>query len=149
LIATLALFRDKREESMIEKSHLAKNEFYREKFLAAIDDDLDTPTALTVMGEINKSNLRPAEKYDLVVELDRILGLNLPVQVEKYLERNRTEEALAPEGEAELVLQMREDARANKDYARADYLRERLEGLGYKIIDTKQGAKIKKINAGN
>ena len=144
LLQNLVLFSQEAEDSMVMREHLAKAQVFREKFLAAVDDDLNVPKALAVISEIFKMNLGKKERYDLVIDLDDILGLDLRRQTELYRQRTQLEVVLNEDGEAQRLLTERETARANKDYARADYLRSRLEDLGYKILDTKDGAKVQK-----
>jgi cysteinyl-tRNA synthetase len=54
-----------------------KIEGFRNKFLSAINDDLNTSKALSVVFEVLKSNIPSEDKYDLVISFDEILGLKL------------------------------------------------------------------------
>ena len=56
-------------------SEEAKN--YRQKFVDAISDDVQTPKAVAVLWEIVKSNIPAEEKLNLILEIDEVLGLNL------------------------------------------------------------------------
>ncbi len=102
---------------------------YQRRFRAAIDDDLDTPKALTVLGELESDEtLPPADRFRAVAGFDRILGLDLA---------NAAGEVL-PDGAEELIAR-RERARAERDWAAADRLREQLAGLGVEVVDTRSG----------
>jgi len=102
---------------------------YQRRFRAAIDDDLDTPKALTVLGELESDEtLPPAARFRAVAGFDRILGLDLA---------NAAGEVL-PDGAGELIAR-RERARAERDWAAADRLRDQLAGLGVEVVDTRSG----------
>ena len=144
LLANLILFDSEKEYSMATEDHMDKAEAYRLKFLTAINDDLDTPRALAIINEIFKSNLGRRERYDLVIELDNVLGLDLRRQAQLQKQKTQLEVTLQPDGEAQRLLAERETARANRDFARADYLRQRIESMGYQVIDSPDGARVKK-----
>ncbi|HSM90912.1 MAG TPA: cysteine--tRNA ligase, partial [Desulfobacterales bacterium] len=50
---------------------------HREKFLEAVNDDLNMPRALAVVQEMLKSDIPPSEKHGTILEFDRVLGLGL------------------------------------------------------------------------
>ena len=107
----------------------------RENFHTAINDDLDLPTALVITREIARtSKIAPAERYRLLLDFDRVLGLRLD-QVEARAPRVISEEAL------ELVRQ-RDAARAARDWKRSDQLREQLKGMGFEVRDTPKGTEL-------
>ncbi|HZD68944.1 MAG TPA: cysteine--tRNA ligase, partial [Actinomycetes bacterium] len=102
---------------------------YQERFRAAIDDDLDTPRALAILGELEADEaLAPAERFQVIAGFDRILGLDLAGAAEQVL----------PEGAGELIAR-REQARADRDWAAADRLRDELAGIGVEVVDTRSG----------
>ena len=102
---------------------------YEERFWAAVDDDLDTPTALAVLHELEgDESLAPAARLAAVTAFDRFLGLDLAAEVGQVL----------PAG-AEALIAGREQARAARDFAAADRLREQLAGLGVEVTDTRSG----------
>jgi cysteinyl-tRNA synthetase len=102
---------------------------YQKRFRAAIDDDLDTPRALAILGELEADEaLSPAERFHAVAGFDRILGLDLAGAAAEEL----------PEGAGELIAR-RERARADRDWATADRLREELAGIGVEVVDTRAG----------
>jgi cysteinyl-tRNA synthetase len=102
---------------------------YEERFWAAVDDDLDTPTALAVLHQLEgDESLAPAARLAAVTAFDRFLGLDLAAEVGQVL----------PAG-AETLIAGREQARAARDFAAADRLREQLAGLGVEVTDTRSG----------
>jgi cysteinyl-tRNA synthetase len=114
----------------------------RERFDAALDDDLNAPEALGALhglaGEVNKrlergalSRAGGARVKALLDRFDRVLGF-LPPRREEAPEAVR---ALAAE---------REQARARRDFAASDELRRRIRGLGYLVEDTPKGPRLKK-----
>jgi cysteinyl-tRNA synthetase len=108
---------------------------YVERLRAAFDDDLDSPTALVALGELEKdTGIPPGAKFETFVWIDRILGLDLARDVGKPRESS----ADLPEGAADL-LEQRAAARAAKDFATADSLRDQLAAAGVAVTDTKDG----------
>ena len=104
---------------------------YRKRFADAVADDLATPKALAVAHEIaSASDLTDAQRRALLLDFDRLLGLNLGVP-------HAAEEPL-PEGAAEL-LERRAAARESKDFAASDALRDELTELGIEVRDTPEG----------
>ena len=102
---------------------------YEERFWAAVHDDLDTPRALAVLAELEgDETLPPAARLTSVQAFDRFLGLDLAAQVGQRL----------PAGAEELIAE-REQARAARDFAAADRLRDRLATLGVEVTDTRTG----------
>lgn len=145
LLRHLALFAQEPEQSMVQQEQLQKADQLRQKFLEAVNDDLNFPEALAVINQILKLNLTGRQRYDLIIDLDDILGLDLRRQSQLHRQAEQLDVVLDEDGEAQRLLKEREAARANKDFARADYLRTRIQELGYQIIDTATGPQVKKI----
>jgi cysteinyl-tRNA synthetase len=102
---------------------------YEERFWAAVQDDLDTPRALAVLAELEgDETMPPAARFTSVASFDRLLGLDLAGAAGGAL----------PEG-AEALIARREEARAARDFATADRLRDQLAGLGVEVTDTRTG----------
>jgi cysteinyl-tRNA synthetase len=104
------------------------------RFRDAVADDLDLPRALVVLNETAGSGLPDGEKYGLLAAWDSILGLDLEREVRERWEP--TEEQLS-------LVAERDDARAAKDFAKSDELRERLQAMGLEVMDTADGTKIR------
>lgn len=124
---------------------------YRQRFVTAMENDLDTPTAIAVMWEMLKSNIPSPDKYDLLIELDELMGLGLR-QADSYLAeieaKHHAQSVRVEELSAELqqVVQDRQTARANQDWAAADAARDTLLAAGYTIKDTPQGPVLTKTS---
>jgi cysteinyl-tRNA synthetase len=102
---------------------------YEERFWAAVNDDLDTPKALAVLAELERDeSLPPSARFASLAAFDRVLGLDLAAQVGQTL----------PAGAEELIAG-RERARAARDFAAADRLRDQLAGMGVEVTDTRAG----------
>ena len=102
---------------------------YEQRFWEAVSDDLNTPRALAVLHELEgDESLPPAARLASVAAFDRFLGLDLAAEVGQDL----------PDG-AEGLIAERERARAARDFAAADRLRDRLAALGVEVTDTRAG----------
>jgi cysteinyl-tRNA synthetase len=107
---------------------------YKERFLQAINDDLNLPRAMAAVQEVLKADISAADRLATVMDFNRVLGLNLD-QVEQ-------EEKL-PEDLQKLV-DKRQKAREEKDWALSDSLRDEIQALGYVVQDSKSGMKVYK-----
>jgi cysteinyl-tRNA synthetase len=107
---------------------------YRARFVAAISDDLAMPKAIAVAHAVAAAGgLAPAARSALLLDFDRVLGLDLDaVQAVDPADRE------LPAGAAEL-LERRAAARAAHDYATSDALRDELAALGVEVRDTPDG----------
>ena len=70
LLRHLALFAQEPEQSMVQQEQLQKADQLRQKFLEAVNDDLNFPEALAVINQILKLNLTGRQRYDLIIDLD-------------------------------------------------------------------------------
>jgi cysteinyl-tRNA synthetase len=103
---------------------------FEERFRAAIADDLDLPGAMALVAEVTRSDLAPGARASLLLDWDRVLGLDLGRGVEAAAE--------LPPGASEL-LERRDRARSERDYATSDRLRDELAALGVRVTDTREG----------
>jgi cysteinyl-tRNA synthetase len=105
---------------------------YKNKFLGAVNDDLNMPRAMAVIQEMLKSSVSDTVKLTTILDFDRILGLNLD-----QLDQERAlPEAVQNRVDARIT------ARKRKDFATSDRLRAEIEAMGYLVQDTKDGMKI-------
>ena len=111
---------------------------YLEQFTAFINDDLNTPQALALVWDMLKdTKLSDAVKRATLLKFDEVLGLDLIHYTNK--------EIPMPEEIMNLLIQ-RKNAREKKDWETADKLREKIEKLGFRVIDEKfDGQSIEKI----
>jgi cysteinyl-tRNA synthetase len=101
---------------------------YKDSFISALTDDLNTAKALSVVSEILNSNHARADVWATLLSFDAVLGLELEC-VAKFVITD----------EARDLVQKRDQARAQKDYAASDMIRAMLESLGYEVLDTPEG----------
>ena len=97
---------------------------YEVRFRAALEDDLDLPTAMALVSELARSKLAPGARAALLRDWDRVLGLDL----------ERVPATELPAGAAEL-LERRAGARQARDFATSDRLRDELAELGVSVSD--------------
>jgi len=111
---------------------------FRERFLSAINNDLNMPQALSVVWDAVKTGENNPELqtkvYELLIDFDRVLGFGLA----------DIESAKIPRKVKELV-EKREELRAEEQWKEADELRETIKELGFEIEDTPQGPLVFKL----
>ena len=107
-------------------------EKYINKFKEALEDNLNTSLALTILYEVLKSDLTNAQKKYLVVEFDKVLSLNLVQEnnIDEELEKYIMEK-----------IDERNKAKKNKEFLLADKIRNELLEQGITLIDTREGTK--------
>jgi cysteinyl-tRNA synthetase len=106
-----------------------------ERFDAAISDDLNTAVALTVLDEvIALKKIDPALKLAAIAALDGVLGLNL-MGLSRTDLRLRPKAATITEDEIARVITARQEARAARDFAQSDTLRDELAAQGVDAMD--------------
>ena len=107
----------------------------REKFDAAMSDDLNTPIALTALEEaLAVKKVDAGAKRAVVEEMDAVLGLGLFDLTREDL-RVRPKDAQITEEEIEDALARRKAARAEKDFATSDAIRDELAAKGVEVMD--------------
>ena len=132
------------EEQKILEEEMPK---FIERFDAAMDDDLNTADAISVLFELVRfTNANTDEKsssnyadclYKILFELsDKVLGIKLE---RKEVEMDEDETA-----KIEAMIAERTAAKKNKDFAKADEIRNKLSEMGIIIEDTREGVKWKK-----
>ncbi|MDP9243447.1 MAG: cysteine--tRNA ligase [Actinomycetota bacterium] len=105
------------------------------RFREAVADDLDMPSAAKVVNELVSSPAVPhGEKFKLLASWDEVLGLDL--------EREARNPYEMPEEVGELV-RKRDEARARKDFAESDAIRDRLVAMGLEVMDTPDGTRVR------
>jgi cysteinyl-tRNA synthetase len=83
---------------------------------------------------LDMKSIKPTLKLDAVSRIDELLGLNLLTLTRTDL-RIRPKAAVITEDEIESILAARKEARAAKDYARSDALRDELAAKGVEVMD--------------
>ncbi len=108
---------------------------YQKRFKEYLEDDLDTPRALSLLWDVIKDeHLSSADKKATILDFDKVLGLGF----------ENLKEDIIPE-EIIKIAKEREEARKNKDWKKSDDLRDEIISLGYEIKDSSDGYKISKI----
>ena len=122
-----------KHEEGIEQVSDEKIEGYKQKFNEAINDDLNMPLAMSVVWEVIKENNKSKQYAELLRKFDEVLGLEINKKVEIEL----------PE-EVKKLVEERKLALLNKDCAKSDELRDKIDQMGYSVKDTKDGMEITK-----
>ena len=114
----------------------------KDKVEEALCDDMNTPIAIANLFEavklVNGGNLSKADAWALKSLFDEIVGGVLGLRNEDAAASGKAEKAL--EGVMELVLESRSKARAEKNWAESDRIRDLLASYGITVKDTKDGA---------
>jgi cysteinyl-tRNA synthetase len=109
-----------------------------DRFDAAMADDLNTPIALTALEEaLAVKKVDEAVKAEAVAYMDAVLGLNLTgaQELARADLRIRPKSATLTEAEIEAALARRKEARAAKDFAASDAIRDELAAAGVEVMD--------------
>lgn len=133
---------DETDLSSAEMAGLQESEKFTIQFEKAMDDDFNTADAITAIFDFvkflntntdeNSSKAYLTGLHDSLWRLADVLGLIL----------DREEENL--DDEIEELIQERQDARKNKDFAKADEIRDKLLSMGIVLEDTREGVKWKR-----
>ena len=112
-------------------------------FVSALDNDLNTSLAVTALYDVLKAETTPATKLALIADFDKVLCVGL-IEAAK---RQSEEQSAEPAADAELVayiedmIAQRVAAKKEKNFARADEIRNELLSKGITLIDTREGTK--------
>ena len=143
LVFTISHAKGQMNESELKLVSALEN--HRDRFIEAMDDDINTADAISIIFELARfsntnvtenSSLEWAEKnLSLFNELTGVLNI---IKAEDT-DSNDNEQI-------EKLIKDRVEAKKNKDFALADAIRDELKSMGIEIEDTRQGTKWKKIN---
>jgi len=116
--------------SLNKSEEYDQNEFrlWDQKFRAYLEDDLNVANTITLLYEMLKSDTDEGVKYALVEAWDNVLALDL-----------LSKRKIANEEEVLFLIEKRNEAKKNKDYAAADQIREELLSKGIVLKDTREG----------
>ena len=118
---------------------------YEEKFLSYINDDMNMPGAMSVVWDIARNTKKSAKFANLLLKFDEVLGLDMK-NAEKYLVKFKQNDSEELPAEIKKLVEERKNARAEKNWAKSDEIRDKIISLGYSIKDTKDGIIVKKEN---
>ncbi len=111
---------------------------YRTKFSKEINDDLNIANAITVLWEVIKDNkLTNREKLFIIEDFDKVLSLDL-LKEDKSKKDNENIDLI------EKLIAERSEARNNKQWTKADEIRNKLNEMNIELLDTKEGTTWKK-----
>jgi len=113
-----------------------------QRFLDALNNDLNTPEALAVVWDLVKMDQPKAAKLQSLLKMDQVLGLGLQ---DTLLERKNERPIDLPSDIASLVRE-RNELRKAKHYVQADQVRNKLKKLGYELIDADGKTTVKKTS---
>jgi cysteinyl-tRNA synthetase len=103
-----------------------------DEFDQAVIDDLNMPRALAAMWKAAKdTTASPGEIYATLLQMDRVLGLGF--------EDMTAGEAKISDEQIDAMIEERKNARAAKDYARGDEIRDQLADMNIEIMDSPDG----------
>ena len=128
----------------------------RQKFTAALDNDLNSSLAVTALYDVLKAKTNDETKLAAIADFDRVLSLDLIAKGEKKREELKKQAVTAGQftivsesGESdpqvEALIQARQDAKKAKNFAEADRIRDELKAAGIELTDIPHGAKWKRI----
>jgi len=108
---------------------------YKEKLIAYMDNDLDTPKALALLWDLVKdANISDSDKKATMLDFDKVFGFGFadiePIEIPNNIKD---------------LLNKRDEAKKSKDFKVSDKIRKQIEELGYEINDTKDGQQVRKI----
>lgn len=131
------LFKTTKQIKISKLSNTKKIKSYKNQFMNAINDDLNTSKGLSIIWRIVKDKNLPAkDARQLIFDFDKILGLGF-----KNIKPKKAQEIPS---EITLLAEKRELLRNNKQFIQADALRKQIEKLGYFIEDTAKGPVLHK-----
>lgn len=107
-----------------------------DKFKENMDNDLNTSLGITSIYDVLKANISDATKIYLLNDFDKVLSLDLVKAANKLKEEKNSSVDTA---KVEELIKKRTEARANKDWATADAIRDELNAMNVVIKDTPDG----------
>lgn len=107
-----------------------------DKFKENMDNDLNTSLGITSIYDVLKANISDATKIYLLNDFDKVLSLDLVKTANKLKEEKSSSVDTA---KVEELIKKRTEARANKDWATADAIRDELNAMNVVIKDTPDG----------
>ncbi len=121
----------KTNEEVVDKSKIKE---YQDKFATQIGNDLNIANAFTVLAEVIKDNiLNNTEKVYLIEDFDKVFSLNLTIDEEITNSDN------VDEGYIQMLILERNKARNEKNWVRADEIRNILLESNIELVDSRDG----------
>ena len=139
LIAKIAALKDEGQVDMAAFGQL------KEKFVGALNGDLNTSLAVTALYDVLKAKANDATKLYALKDFDQVLSLNLLAAAQALQKKQAEEAAASADPEIDALVAARTEAKKAKNFGEADRIRDRLKEMGVEIIDTPQGTKWRKV----
>ena len=105
---------------------------YNDIFKKALSDNINTSNAITILYDVLKADIGNNTKLKLIESFDKVLSLDL-------LKKNKIDVEL--EDKVNKLIEERNNYKNEKNYEKADELRNEINKLGFDILDTKEGTK--------
>ena len=115
-----------KEEGNVDENIL---ETYVTKFKECLEDDMNTANAITLLYDVLKESTSDSTKLKIIEQMDKVLSLDLLKKEEKKVDEDYIKS----------MIEKRNDAKKNKDYALADSIRSELEEQGIILKDSREG----------
>ena len=138
LIAKIAALKDEGQVDMAAFGQL------KEKFVGALNGDLNTSLAVTALYDVLKAKANDATKLYALKDFDQVLSLDLLAAAQALQKKQAEEAAASADPEIDALVAARTEAKKAKNFGEADRFRDRLKEMGVEIIDTPQGTKWRK-----
>ena len=117
----------------------------KERFVGALNGDLNTSLAVTAVYDVLKAKTNDATKLAALEDFDRVLSLNLLKAAQALRDKQAQEETASADPEIDALVAARTEAKKAKNFAEADRIRDELKAQGIEIIDTPQGSKWRRV----
>ncbi|MFH1648992.1 MAG: cysteine--tRNA ligase [Candidatus Woesearchaeota archaeon] len=119
-----------------QKNSSGEVALFQQQFKEAVEDDINTPKALSVLWDALRSDLGSKEKLALALEFDKVIGFGL---------KDVKEENVNVPAEVKKLLDERDSARKKKEWKRSDELRDKIKEKGFLVLDTPEGQKVEQV----
>ncbi len=123
----ILFLKNETDRTALSEEKEKKVEEFRDSFIVSVNDDLNTPRALAVLWDMLKSNIPSADKYDLALSFDEVLGLELD-------EAQKSDVGIP--GDIKILMEKRERLRREKNFEEADKIRKQIEEAGFEVKDS-------------
>ncbi len=130
------------QEGTVDEAALER---LKQRFLGALNGDLNTSLAVTAVYDVLKDKCSDATKRAALADFDQVLSLNLLSAAAALKKKQAAQEAAAADPEIDALVSARAAAKKAKNFAEADRIRDELKQRGIEIIDTPQGAKWRRV----
>ena len=117
----------------------------KERFVNALNADLNTSLAVTCVYDVLKAKTNDATKLAALADFDQVLCLDLLAAAHRLQKKQCEDTAQSMDPEIDAMVAARTEAKKAKNFAEADRIRDELKARGIEIIDTPQGTKWRKV----